>query len=32
VRRLRELRAKFFDQPRLADAGFADDQHELAIA
>ena len=32
VRRLAELRAKLLDEPRLADAGLADDEHELALA
>ena len=32
VRRLREPRVELLDQPRLAEAGFADDQHELAFA
>ena len=32
VRRLREPRVELLDEPRLAQAGFADDQHELAFA
>ena len=32
VRRLAERRAKLLDETRLADAGFADDQRELALA
>ena len=32
VRRLAELCAKFFNQPGLADAGLADDEHELPFA
>ena len=32
VRRFREPRVELLDQPRLAEAGFADDQHELAFA
>ena len=32
VRRLAEPCAKLLDQPRLADAGLADDQRELALA
>ena len=32
VRRLAEPRAKLLDKPRLADAGFADHERELALA
>ena len=32
VRRLAEPGVKLLDQPRLAEAGLADDQHELALA
>src|SRR5271166_1091564 len=32
VWRLAELRPKLFDQPGLADAGLADNQHELSFA
>ena len=32
VRRLREPRMELLDEPRLAEAGLADDQHELAFA
>src|SRR5271166_5559540 len=32
VWRLAELRSKLFDQPGLADAGLADNQHELPFA
>ena len=32
VRRLAERRAELLDEPRLADAGLADDQYELALA
>ena len=32
VRRLREPRMELLDEPRLAEAGLADDQHELALA
>ena len=32
VRRLGELRVELLDEPRLAEAGLADDQHELTFA
>ena len=32
VRRICEPRVELLDQPRFAEAGFADDQHELAFA
>ena len=32
MRRLAELQAKLLDEPRLADAGFADDLDELPLA
>ena len=32
VRRLREPRMELLDEPRLAEAGLAYDQHELAFA
>ena len=32
VRRLSEPRVELLDEPRLAEAGLADDQHELAFA
>ena len=31
VRRLAEMSAKFLDEPRLADAGIANDENELPI-